>query len=100
MNLVSFVDELVKLGGVRVLSKRAMEVDTSSNMNTSDPPAGMMGSGAVPASFRLVPDKADSRVGVVSSAPSQIVAGQLGQITSAKEPIDKNKYNRWFMAQR
>jgi hypothetical protein len=100
MNLVSFVDELVKLGAARTLFKRAGEVDSTSNVNTVEPPTSIMGGGAVPMALRVVPEKASTRLPESVDVPSQIVAGALGGVTGAKEPIDRDKFNRWYRDKR
>jgi len=100
MNLVSFVDELVKLSAVNAMVKRAMETETSSSMNTNSAPAGMMGAGAVPYALVSIPGRASSRIGNERDVVSQIVAGAQGSVTGARDPIDRNKYNRWYMAAR
>jgi hypothetical protein len=100
MNLVSFVDELVKLGAVRSLIKSAGEIDSTSNVNSSDPPATIMGGGGVPSSLRVVPEKASTRLPESVDTPSEIVAGSLGSVTGAKAPIDRDKFNRWYRDKR
>jgi len=100
MNLVSFVDELVKVGAMDPLLKRAAEDESSSSMNTNTAPAGMVGEGAVPRALRLVPGRATTRLGDDSGVVSQIVAGAQGAVTGSRDPIDRNKYNRWYAAAR
>jgi hypothetical protein len=100
MNLVSFIDELVKLGAARSLIKRAGEADATSNVNSSEPPATIMGGGAVPMALRVVPEKASTRLPDSVDVPSQIVAGSLGDVSGAKYPIDRDKFNRWYRDKR
>ena len=100
MNLVSFVDELVKIGAVRGLIKRSGEIDATSNVNSVEPPAAIMGGGAVPPSLRIVPERAATRLPNSEDVPSLIIAGALGGVTGAKAPIDQDKYNRWYRDKR
>ena len=101
MNLVSFVDELVKISAMRVLTKHATgEIDSTSNVNSNEPPAAIMGSGRVPDSFRIIPERVSTRLPNTFDSPSQIVAGALGNVTSSKDPIDRDKFNRWYRDKR
>lgn len=100
MNLVSFVDELVKLSAMRVLTKRGSEVWATSNINSYEPPAAMMGSGVVPDAMRIVPERSATRLPLTFDSPSQIVPGALGEVSSAKSPIDRDKFNRWYRDKR
>jgi hypothetical protein len=101
MNLVSFVDELVKISAMRSLVKRASgEIDATSNVNSVEPPASIMGGGAVPPSLRIVPERAATRLPESVDIPSQIVAGSLGNVTGSKDPIDRDKFNRWYRDKR
>jgi hypothetical protein len=100
MNLVSFVDELVKLSALRVLTKRAGEIDATSNVNVSEPPSAIMGTGVVPLAHRIVPERASTRLPETFDAPSQIIPGSLGDVSSSKAPIDRDKYNRWYRDKR
>ena len=100
MNLASFVDELVKIGGLRALTKRAGEIDSTSNVNSVEPPMGIMGGGSVPASLRVVPERAATRLPHADDFESQIEAGSLGDVTGAKSPIDQDKFNRWYRDKR
>ena len=54
MNLISFVDELVKVSAMRVLTKYAREVDSTSSVNSVEPPSSIMGGGSVPMALRVV----------------------------------------------
>jgi len=100
MNLVSFVDELVKIGGMRVLMKRAGEIDSTSNVNSVEPPMAIMGGGPVPSSLRVVPERAATRLPHSEEFDSQIEAGSLGDVTGSREPIDQDKFNRWYRDKR
>lgn len=100
MNLVSFVDELVKISAMSVLTKHAREVDATSNVNSVEPPSAIMGGGAVPMSLRVVPERASTRLPESVDVPSQIEAGSLGSVTGAKAPIDRDKFNRWYRDKR
>lgn len=100
MNLISFVDELVKISALRVLTKRAAEMDSTSNVNSVEPPAAIMGGGAVPDSLRVVPERASTRLPETIDIPSQIVAGALGGVTGSRAPIDRDKFNRWYRDKR
>jgi hypothetical protein len=100
MNLVSFVDELVKLSAMTPLVKRAGEIDSTSNVNSVEPPAAIMGGGRVPDSLRIIPEKASTRLPVTYDGPSLIEPGTLGPVTSSKAPIDRDKFNRWYRDKR
>jgi hypothetical protein len=97
MNLASFIDELIKIS---CLTKHAREIDATSNVNSAEPPAAIMGSGAVPPSLRVVPERASTRLPDAVDVPSQIVPGSLGAVTPAVSPIDKDKFNRWYRDKR
>jgi hypothetical protein len=96
MNKLSFLDELMKLGGAMCLVKRAEMGD----VNTVDIPHGMMGSDPMPAGDRLVPDDAATRLPATAHLPSRIQGGSLGGVTQAKDPIDREKYNRAYRDRR
>lgn len=100
MNLISFTDELIKLGAGRTLLKRASEIDASSSTNSAEPPAGMMGGGAIPPALRIVPERSATRLPLAVDHESQIEPGALGGVTSAKAPIDRDKFNRWYRDKR
>ena len=89
MNRISFLDELMKLGGVRSIIKEG-------NQLMSDPPAGMMSGGGVPDAEPHRPDEASSRLPAVAGHGGNIESGKLGNITNAKSPIDQHKFNRAF----
>jgi hypothetical protein len=105
MNLVSFVDELVKLGAGRQLLKRAYggpnDGDGAGNdANTVDVPHGMMGADSPPPSDRVSPSEASTRLPLTYHLPSTVQSGNQGDITEPKDPIDKHKYNRAYRDRR
>lgn len=89
MNKISFLDELMKLGGVRIVVKTANEL-------TSDPPAGLMSAEGVPETMVNHPAEASSRLPLTSGMPAQIGQGGLGEVSQAKAPIDQHKFNRGY----
>lgn len=93
MNLLSFVDELVKVGAVRPMYKRAM------GGLESEPPAGMMDSGPVPPVKRLVPAEASTRI-ETAHLPVAIKPGSFGRVEGARHPIDQERFNRPFKDKR
>ncbi len=93
MNLISFVDELVKVGGVRCLAKRAMDIDGG------DIPAGMMDPAPSPPSMRVVPDEVATRVANAGLA-SNVPEGMLGSSSGTKRPIDRERFNRPYVERR
>ena len=88
MNLVSFVDELVTLGGVRCMWKRAADI------SEGVAPEGLMRSDAPPPSIRTVPDETATRLPESAGVASQIQAGALGRSSGSKYPIDRERFNR------
>lgn len=90
MNLLSFVDELVKVGGVRCMYKRGADI------SSSEPPSGFMMGGAVPPSKRVAPDEAATRVETTGAAPvvSPGMTASFGNVSAAKKPIDRDRFNR------
>lgn len=100
MNLVSFIDELVKLGAARSLFKTGADIHSTSNVNSVEPPSSIMGGGAVPMAHRIVPEKASTRVPDTFDIPSQITPGSLGGVTGSKAPIDRDNFNRWYRDKR
>lgn len=86
MNRISFLDELLKLGGVRVVVKVSSDL-------TSDPPAGLMNPDAAPPAEPHQPTEAASRLPATAHIPAQIHAGQQGDITTSRNPIDQYKFN-------
>ena len=89
MNRISFLDELMKLGGVRSIIKEGGTI-------MSEPPGGMMSQDAVPPAEPHRPSEASSRLPAVAGHGGNIEAGKLGVVTSAKNPIDQHKFNRAF----
>jgi hypothetical protein len=94
MNLLAFVDELVKVGAMQCLYKRAADVDNS------QAPEGLMRGGAIPPGIRIKPDEASSRTNT-SHLPSAIQPGSLGSTSPAKAPIDQERDRRrqWYRGQ-
>lgn len=93
MNIVSFADELVKVGGLRCLYKRAADIDSG------DIPAGMMDPSAAPPHHRVVPDEAATRL-EGSGAGTIAPGGTLGSVAIAAHPIDRERFNRPFVERR
>lgn len=93
MNLISFVDELVKLGGVRVIVKRAADI------SSSEVPAGMMDPGQPPPSIRVAPDEAATRL-LNTELPDAIQPGKLGPLASTINPIDRERFNHLYQEHR
>ncbi|MFQ5352742.1 MAG: hypothetical protein ACE5D3_06685 [Candidatus Binatia bacterium] len=94
MNLISFLDELVKLGGVRCVIKRASDV------NTVDIPSGMVDDSPVPFHIDVWPHEAATRLPKTGKHLSSVPTGELGGVTQAKDPIDRDKYNRAYKDRR
>ena len=94
MNLVSFLDELIKLGGAACLTKRADEV------STVDVPHGMTDGNPPPDSIKVHPHEASTRLPLTGKTPSIVQSGHLGGQTQAKDPIDRYKYNRGYRDRR
>lgn len=90
MNKISFLDELLKLGG----ATRVVKVAYQGAADSSEAPQGMTGSGSVPESIRVAPHEASTRLPKTSHLPSQIKPGALGGVTQAKDPISKHRFNR------
>lgn len=93
MNLLSFVDELVKVGAIDCLYKRGADIATS------EIPAGMMDTAPTPFAQRLVPDEAGSRLDTTAQ-PSIVESGMLGSTSGAKKPIDRERFNRPWVERR
>lgn len=101
MNLISFADELVKVGALRpLLEKHAYGGDAAHDTTTVDIPHSMMGSGAVPESIRVAPDEAATRLPRTAHRPSIVQSGHIGEVAQAKDPIDRFKYNRAYRDRR
>lgn len=92
MNRISFLDELIKLGGARCIIKHSNEL-------MSDPPGGMMETSSVAAAEPHRPSEASSRLPDVAGHGGKIVPGSLGNITEAKDPIDEHRFNQAFRSQ-
>ena len=92
MNLGSFVDELMKVGAMDPIKKHAS--------TTVDVPSSMMDNGLVPESIDVRPDEAGSRLPRTGHLPPQVDGGNLGQVAQAKDPIDRQKYNRAYRDRR
>jgi len=89
MNKVSFLDELMSLGGVRSVVKTADEM-------ISQPPAGMMSGEAAPSADIQYPTEVTSRLPTAARSAGDIQGGDLGDVTSAKDPIDRHRFNRAY----
>lgn len=97
MNLISFVDELVKLGGARPLFRKfSAEGDT----DAVEIPHGMMGDGAAPEADRVDPSESATRLPATSYLAPDLETGHLGKVTEPKQPIDKDRFNRAYREQR
>lgn len=96
MNLVSFVDELVKVGAMRCLYKQADDGE----VNTADVPHGMMSHDPMPASIRVDPASAATRLPNSARSPVAVLSGLLGPIALSRNPIDREKFNRSFQERR
>jgi hypothetical protein len=95
MMLDSFVDEIVKLGGLRCLYKRADGMGGGSmNASAAVAPSGLIGSGEVPWEKQVHPDDATTRLEGTAHKPSAVASGHLGEITPARASIDRDKFNR------
>lgn len=90
MNLLSFVDELVKVGAMRCLYKGAADLDMAGA------PEGLMSSAAAPPGLRVFPDEVATRVRN-AHLPSIISVGQFGKVTPSSRPIDQEKYDRRYV---
>ena len=90
MNLLSFVDELVKVGSF----SRIIKIADQGGEN-SDIPSGMMSSEGVPDSIDVRPHDATTRT-PKSHLPSIVESGNMGDISEAKDPLDRERYNRAY----
>jgi hypothetical protein len=97
MNLISFVDELVKLGAVRPLIRK---LAADGDSEAVDIPQGMMSSEPVPDSDRVHPAEAATRLPATAHLEPEIETGHLGKVTEPKHPIDRDKYNRAYRDRR
>lgn len=89
MNKISFLDELMSLGGVRSVVKTADDM-------ISQPPVGMMSGEDGPPADIQYPAEVNSRLPTSARMPGAIQSGGLGNVSSAKDPIDRHKFNRAF----
>jgi hypothetical protein len=96
MNLLSFVDELVKVGAMGCLYKRADDGE----INASEIPHGMMSPGVTPPSILLNPALAGTRLPLTAASPISVEPGQLGALATTREPIDREKFNRAYKDRR
>jgi hypothetical protein len=101
MNKISFLDELVRLGGATRMLKQAYGgSEGTGETSTVDIPHGMVGSDPTPESIRVAPDEAATRLPETAKLPSNIRPGRLGGISQAKDPIDRFKFNRAYRDRR
>jgi len=95
MNLLSFVDELMKVGATRpILEKQAFGNDHE--VNTADIPSGMADTGSPPPNLDPKPDDVGTRLRETAHLPSTVPSGEIGGVTSPKDPIDREKFNRVY----
>jgi hypothetical protein len=96
VNPVSFVDELVKVGALDCLFKRADD----GQINAGDIPHAMMSPGPTPVSIYLNPAQAATRLPLTAASPIAVVPGRLGPVAAAKDPIDRERFNRAYVRTR
>lgn len=96
MNLVSFVDELVKVGAMDCLYKRADD----SEVTTEDVPHMMLSNDPMPPTDRLHPAEAATRLPLTAGGIASIVPGTLGPVAGARNPIDRERFNRVYRDRR
>jgi hypothetical protein len=89
MNLLSFVDELVKVGAVSCMYKRGADI------TNTEIPAAMMSPDHPPPFHRLAPDEAATRL-PNAGLPSQVQTGTLGTSSGAKDPVDQQTRARLY----
>jgi hypothetical protein len=89
MNKISFLDELMKLGGVRVVIKTASSVIGS-------PPDGMVSDEAAPKADLVRPDEVATWSKPAGKSAGTIAQGTQGEITSSPDPIDRLRFNRGY----
>ena len=97
MDLVSFVDELVKIGAMDCLRKRA---DDAGSTHTIDAPAGLMDTGPIPPQVFVAPYQAATRLPQTAHLAPTVEAGQLGGVTYPRDPVDREKFNRAYRDRR
>ena len=93
MNIVSFVDELVKIGVAEVFVKNAETLGAEAHH-------GMVGDSPVPDSLDTWPHDVRTRIPLTASTTSLVAPGLLGDVTEAKEPIDQERFNRSYREKR
>jgi hypothetical protein len=90
MNLASFSDELMKLGGVTVIVKAARIVG-------ADPPDGMVGNEPEPdPEPDMYPDRAETRMPHSKVIQSQVRPGALGGVTAPQDAISEQRFNQLY----
>lgn len=92
MNKLAFLDELLRCCSFAPIIKKAYED------NTIDVPSGMMDAAPSPPQLIAVPDEAASRLPNTAHLPAAVKPGQLGGVTDAKMPIDRERFNRPYDA--
>jgi hypothetical protein len=85
MNPVAFLDELVKLDAMRPLVEKHAH-------SVVDGLYGLANDFAPPA-LPLRPDDAKTRLPRTGHRPKLVPAGHLGEVTPAKDPIDRMRFN-------
>jgi len=89
MNKLSFLDELMKLGGARAVIKTA-------NETASQAPSGMGSDGSAPKADIVRPNEVATRLRTAAKSKGAITAGGLGGVTQSPEPIDGERFNRGY----
>jgi hypothetical protein len=97
MNLLSFVDELMKVGAMEPLIRKHAD---AGDAPTVDIPQSLMGSGAVPTNINPKPDEASTRLRQTGHLTPAIGAATLGPVLLSRDPIDREKYNRAYRDRR
>jgi hypothetical protein len=93
MNIVSFIDELVKIGAAKVFVKNAEMVGAEAHH-------GMVGDSPMPDHTEVFPHDVRTRLPITATTTSFIVPGALGNVDEAKEPIDQERFNRSYREKR
>lgn len=96
MKLIAFVDELVKVGAMKCLYKRADD----GSINAAEAPHGLMSSDPSPPSLRLHPAEAATRLPRTVEGPNAVTPGLLGPVAGTRSPIDREKFNRAYKDRR
>lgn len=87
-----FGDELEKLGAEKLLRRPMLK-----HAGADDAPHGLFGgNGDIPTPIEVKPDQAHTRLSTTPPASTGIIAGALGEVTGAKDPIDRQKFNRAY----